>query len=217
MNFFLGRGAKFFDFALKLCELMWLNLLTLVCSIPVFTVGAAASAMHRVLVSIYRDSESGGVTRAYFKAFGQNFKQGTLIWLIYLLYYGVLALDHFAMKSLNNSTIGYVKLLVPVLAFIGTLSLVWVFVLQSRYTLTLKDTLLYALTRVIAFPIRTLLMALTLIIPFAVIIYFPRLTMLVLLLGISGMGLLRTCFYNHALEVMEDDSEQKSEEESQSE
>jgi hypothetical protein len=37
--------------------------------------------------------------------------------------------------------------------------------------------------------------------------YFAYLTILVFLLGITVPGILSTCFYNHALNVMEDDSE----------
>lgn len=57
MEFLFGKGNKFFSFATKLAELMWLNILTIACSLPVITVGAAFTARHRVLVDIYRDEE----------------------------------------------------------------------------------------------------------------------------------------------------------------
>ena len=85
MNFLFGRGQKFYHFATKLAELMWLNFLVFLCSIPVLTIGAATSAMHHVLIQIYRDEEQK-ITRTFFSAFKKNFGQATLVWLIYLAF-----------------------------------------------------------------------------------------------------------------------------------
>ena len=206
MNFFLGRGTKFYDFCVKLSELMWLNLLVFLTSLPIITIGASFSAMHTVLVKIYRDEEEK-ITGEFFSAFGKNFKQATLIWLIYLGVFGILMLDDWALHSLNNDSLKYLNLMVPVLTFIALLSLCWVFVLQSRYKLTIKDTIVFSFTRIIAFPIRTLGMFFTLFAPLLLAYYMPTLTILVFLFGITVPGILGTCFYNHALNVMEDDSE----------
>ena len=205
MDFFSGRGAKFYDFCKKMCELMWLNFLVFVTSLPIITIGASFSAMHCILVKIYRDEEDK-ITKDFFKAFGKNFLQATLIWLIYLAFFVFLLLEDYMRRLLQNPTLDYLKLLVPVLGFIATLSLCWVFVLQSRYKLTIKDTLAFSFTRIIAFPIRTIFMALMLILPVAFAIIVPKLAILAVLLGISVPGILSTCFYNKALEIMEDDT-----------
>ncbi len=208
MRFLTGAGQKFFDFANKLAAIMWLNVLTLLCCLPVVTVGAAFSALHHELIRIYRDEEAH-ITAGFFRAFRANFGQATKVWLVYLVIYGVLAADYFALNALENPSIGYLKILVPVLVFITTLSVVWPFVLQSRYTLSVKDTLMFSFTRVIAFPVRTLFMAASLLIVPAILIYWPRMTIVALLLGISAPALLRTCFYHHALEVMETPQEEQ--------
>lgn len=205
MNFFSGSGSKFFQFATKVGQLMWLNILTVLCSAPVITAGSALTAMHYVLVQIYRDEEDK-ITSAFFLAFRKNFAQATKIWLVYLAFYGILLLDNFAMRLLERDSLRYLELLVPVLAFIGTLSLCWVFVIQSRYKLSLKETIVFSFTRIIAFPFRTLFMAATLILPFLFVLYVPQMAILVLLLGVTGPGVLSTCFYNYALKVMEGDT-----------
>lgn len=207
MDFLFGKGNKFFSFATKLAELMWLNVLTILCSLPIITVGAAFTAMHRVLVDIYRDEENK-ITRVFFSSFKKNFWQATKIWLVYLVFYAVLLVDYWALKTLENDTLRYLNLLLPVLVFISALSLSWVFVMQSRYTLSMKDTLVFSFTRIIAFPLRTLAMGMTLLAPFILTIYFPQFFILIPLLGISGPGILSTWFYNGALKVMEDDSEE---------
>lgn len=202
----MGKGQKFFAFATKVAQLMWLNILTILCSVPVVTIGAAFTAMHRVLVDIYRDEENK-ITRTYFKSFGINFWQATKIWLLYLAFYVILLVDYWALKALDNNTIRYLNILLPVLVLVSSLSLNWFFVLQSRYTLSMKETLLFSFTRIVAFPLRTLFMGVASLTPIILTIYAPRLFIVVLLMGVSGAGILATMFYNSALKIMEDDSE----------
>ncbi len=210
------KGESLFQFAGKVSELMWLNLLTFLCCLPVITIGSALTAMHRVLVQIYRDEENR-ITVTYFSAFAKNFGRSTILWLIYLAFYLLLWVDHQAMRQLGNPSLNYIKLFVPVLVFIGTLSLSWVFVLQSRYELTVKKTLGFAITRVIAFPVRSLFMGLSILIPVAVAIYLPQFLMLSILLGLAGPGILQTCFYNKALIYMEETEETKEEDDNMNE
>ena len=210
------KGEGLFQFAGKVSELMWLNLLTLLCCLPVITIGSALTAMHKVLVQIYRDEENR-ITATYFKAFVRSGKRPTILWLIYLAFYLILWIDHQAMRQLENPSLNYIKLFVPVLVFVGTLSLSWVFVLQSRYELTVKKTLGFAITRVIAFPVRSLLMGVSSLIPAAVAIYLPQFLMLSVLLGLSGPGMLQTCFYHKALLYMEETEDTKEEEDNMNE
>ena len=194
MEFFRGKGQKFFEFATTLAQLMWLNIRTILCSLPVITMGSAFTALHYVLIQIYRNEE-GKITRSYFSSFGKNFWQATKIWLIYLVYFAILAVDYWAFKNLGNDTLKYLNVLVPVLVFLGSLSMLWVFVLQARYTLSTKDTIVFSITRIVAFPLRTLAMGIAFLLPFVLTIYFPRFFIVIPLLGISGSGILCTWCY----------------------
>ena len=210
MEFLMGSGKRFFEFATKLAELMWVNVLTILCSIPIVTAGCAITSMHHVLLAIYRDEEEK-ITGMYFKAFRKNFGQATKLWLIYLAYFAFLGLEYWAMKTLENPSLRYLELLLPVLTFLGLLSMSWVFVLQFRYTLSLKDTLLYSVTRIVAFPIRTIGMGVAALIPVLLTMFLPQFFILVPLMGFSVAGLLSVCFYNGALKVMEEDPEEEQE------
>lgn len=68
----------------RLADLMILNLVTLLCCLPVVTIGASLTAMHYVLLKMVRNEESY-IVRSFFKSFKENFKQATVIWLIILL------------------------------------------------------------------------------------------------------------------------------------
>ena len=64
-------------------NLLLVNVLWLLCTIPIVTAGAATTAMYSVLFS-YRRKESDSVLKPFFKAFGQNFLRSTLCWLVLL-------------------------------------------------------------------------------------------------------------------------------------
>lgn len=76
----------------KVADLVILNLLVLLCCIPVITAGAALTGMHYVLLKMARDEE-GYIVRSYFKSFKENFLQATGMWLIFLVLLSVFILD----------------------------------------------------------------------------------------------------------------------------
>ena len=67
----------------KLGDLMILNILWVICSIPIFTMGASTTAVYYVTMKLVR-GDDGYTLRNYFKSFKENFKQATVIWLLML-------------------------------------------------------------------------------------------------------------------------------------
>ena len=64
-----------------LCDFLILNILWLVCSVPVITAGASTTALYSVMFKITK-KEEGYIIKSFLKAFRQNFKQSTIIWLL---------------------------------------------------------------------------------------------------------------------------------------
>ena len=62
-------------------QLIALNLLWIVCSLPVITAGASITALYSVMFKIIK-KEEGYIIKSFLKAFRQNFKQSTIIWLL---------------------------------------------------------------------------------------------------------------------------------------
>ncbi|MBN2911172.1 MAG: YesL family protein [Coprococcus sp.] len=58
-----------------------MNILWLVCSVPVITAGASTTALYSVMFKIIK-KEEGYIIKSFLKAFRQNFKQSTIIWLL---------------------------------------------------------------------------------------------------------------------------------------
>lgn len=86
-------------FLSRIGDLMLLNLLYIVCCLPLFTIGASTAAMHYVTLRIQREQDNG-IIRDFFHSFRQNFKQGILIHLLLTVGLIVLALDLYILWSL---------------------------------------------------------------------------------------------------------------------
>ena len=74
----------FIQFLVRVGDLMILNLLFILCSLPVVTLGASLTAMHRVTQNMLFEQEEP-LLKAFFRAFRQNFRQSTLAWLVELV------------------------------------------------------------------------------------------------------------------------------------
>lgn len=135
-------------------DLIMLNLLTVLCCLPVVTVGAALTALNTAAIKIVRGEETAPV-KDYFRAFRANFKQGTVLGLVFLLVFAVLIVDYLAAGNA-------VSILRPVIAAIALLVLMlgqYAFAMLARYENTLWGTLKNALLLSVGYFPRTLGMA----------------------------------------------------------
>ena len=64
-------------------QLIALNLLWIVCSLPVITAGASTTALFYCTLKLHKDGDIR-VIYDFFRSFKQNFKQSTLIWILML-------------------------------------------------------------------------------------------------------------------------------------
>lgn len=88
---FSPEGA-FSNWLTKFTNLVILNVLWILCCLPIVTAGAATTALYSVLLKIVQNTE-GYIVKDYFKAFQKNFKQATVIWAGILLFAIVIAAE----------------------------------------------------------------------------------------------------------------------------
>ena len=62
-------------------QLIALNLLWIVCSLPIITAGASTTALFYCTLKLHKDGDIR-VLPDFFKSFKQNFRQSTLIWIL---------------------------------------------------------------------------------------------------------------------------------------
>lgn len=127
-------------FLSKVANLMILNVLTIICCIPIFTAGAAITALYYVTIKMARGDDPY-IVRGYFKSFKENFKQATIIWLIMLVVIAIIAVDWrvtLVMMTGNGATI--MKAVLFIVSFLLLLTGLYVFPVLSRFENTVKNT-----------------------------------------------------------------------------
>lgn len=151
-------------------DLVILNVLTLLCCLPVVTAGAAVTALYDTAGRIIR--EEGRLWKCYWKAFGSNFIQSTVLGLILLLSGGLLGfgLWFYLQIKLSSGQEGLFWLC-TVLLLIWAMAAVWVFPLQSRFQNTVTATLRNAMLCAVIYPLRTLAALVIQLVPAALVLF----------------------------------------------
>lgn len=138
MNNLFSMDNKFFTFMNKVADLIILNILWLICCIPIVTAGASTTALFYSTIKLVRGEESY-VSKDFFKSFRENLKQGILIWLIMLLAGLIIGADFYI---LYVSDISYKIYILPVFLFIALIYyiiLLYIFPLLSKFENTTKN------------------------------------------------------------------------------
>ena len=172
------------NFMNKVADLVILNFLVVIFSLPVVTVGAAWTAMHFVTIRMARKEERY-VIKDFWRSFKQNFKQATAIWLLALVAAFVFIGDVLIYKHIPDRIPMVLMIVVMVLAYLVLGTLLYAFPLLSRFYNTVAGTLKNAfLVSIVNIP-NTFLFAFLAVLPFAVLYFVPELTPFVLLFGFS--------------------------------
>lgn len=156
----------------KIVDMIFLNVLTLICSIPLFTIGAAQTALYDVTGRIMRDE--GTVWSCFWKAFRSNFKQATGIWLV-LAPIGAITVYILLFLLLSQEAANMLALVcacIMLLLWSGTL--VWAFPLQARFINCVKSTLHNAFYCAVSHLPKTIVMVLFNAFPWLLFLLSPR-------------------------------------------
>ena len=110
MKGFLNYDGYLTRILTKVMYVVSLNLLFLICSVPIFTIGAASTAMYTVLLHFLQGDEPN-ILKGFLRAFRDNFKKSTVIWLIMLALGGTLALNYYVLYHLQIPGAGAIRIL----------------------------------------------------------------------------------------------------------
>ncbi len=156
---FFDQEGPVFVFLSKMADMAILNLLFLVCCLPVFTIGAALTGLAYVTLKM-NEGEEGYILKSFFKSFKQNFKQATLMWLMMLLFAVILYMD-FSFAQQMGGMVG-----TAFMVFVAVGSVFWFFILSyafpllARFDNTIRGTFRNALLMALGNAPRMILMAL---------------------------------------------------------
>lgn len=158
MSKFFNLDSPLMRFMTKLADLMILNLLFLVTSLPVITIGAAWTSLYYVALKMVKDEESG-IVRSYFHSFRQNFRQATVLWVGVLAIGAVLTLDLVILGRIDSPVAAAMKMGIGILSILAFLVLQYLFPLLAKFDAGTMQTLKNACILSVAHLPRTLLMA----------------------------------------------------------
>ncbi len=159
----------------RLTDLVLLNLLFLITSIPIVTIGASASALYSVFFRWHRQEESGYV-KAYFHAFARDFKEATVLWLAFVMFMAISIFDIWFFFY-QTEPLSYLGVLFGFLGAMGLFTYSYAIILVSVFANSFAGTLKNALLMAVAYFPRTLVMALINLFPFLLVGLFPSLAM----------------------------------------
>lgn len=186
----------------KVADLLLLNILALICCIPVITAGASLTALHYMALKIVRNEECY-ITRGFFKSFKENFKQATVIWLLLLVVIAILAGDFYIMK---NSGLEFNKIIQIVITAVGMLVLfaaMYVFPVLAKFENTTFRTIKNAFViSILQFP-KTILMIVLYLLPLILFAISMRLIPISFLFGLSVPAFLSAMLYNKFFKKLE--------------
>jgi len=171
MNNFFSTDSKFMVALSRLTDLILLNLLFLITSIPIFTVGASATALYTVASKVGTDQEAG-VFGPYFRAFRGAFKQGTILWLIILGVGAAIAMDAFLVFRMSGPVRYAGGMFLALLALLA-MSAGYVFPLISQFENGNLTTIKNAILLAVGYLPRSIAMAVLNLLPAAAFLIAP--------------------------------------------
>lgn len=139
MSSFFNMDSPIMRFLSRLCDLMILNILCLICCIPIVTIGASITALYSVTLKCKRRRFL--YCKGFFKRIPPNFKISTIIWLILLVIGALLAFDFRAVNMLPAALQNVFRVLVGAFITFYILLFSYIFPYIARFENGIKDTI----------------------------------------------------------------------------
>jgi len=125
------------NFLGKIADMVYLTLLWIVFSLPIFTIGAATTAVYRCAQNLLEDE--GQLTRVFIMSFRRNFKKSTILWLIVLLIGIILSADLYFFSQINTDWSKIMALSALIFMFLLIMMAIYMFNMLSRFENTFKQ------------------------------------------------------------------------------
>ncbi len=188
-------------------DLIVLNLLTILCSLPVVTLGASFTAMHYTALKMVRNEE-GYISKTFFKSFRENLKQGIGFSIFMLVAVAFIGGDYYATMWFEEDP-GFVKLAIAILVLMAVLLTVIVtffFPVQAKLDATLGQNISNALKMALSHFHITLLMIVFNALPFVICYFVHLLIPLLFIFGLSLPAFWDAKLYDKIFRKLEDNS-----------
>jgi uncharacterized membrane protein YesL len=197
--------SKFMGILNKIADMMLLNVLFMITSIPIFTLGASITALYTVTLKLSKKEEIYPL-REYLTAFKTNFKKATFLWLILFIVGGVLTAETWFLILVDLEIKNFFLIVQGGLLLFYLSTLITAFPLLSNFSDGAIKTLNHAVTIPFNwFPESMVLVAIN-ILPIVltgfVFMLFPSIIMLWGFIGFASVAYLSSFILNRIFQKM---------------
>lgn len=192
MDRLFNMDNKFFVFMGRVADLIILNLLCILCCLPIVTAGASVTAMFYVTLKMARNEESY-IVRSFFKSFKENFKQAAIINIIMLLAGILLYIDMTISRSMEGALGSVLTIIFMIILLLYAMLFIYIYPVLAKFYNTVKNTFTNAFLMSIRHLPYTILMIVVSLVPLAVF-FIPNaqlqstVLMILFLLGFSAIA-----------------------------
>lgn len=134
----------------RVFDLVLLNILWLLCSVPIITIGASTTALYATMMKVVANEE-GYIIRDFFENFRNNFRQSTSVWVILVILGLFLGMDFALLNSVPKSIAKIGSILLGIVLFFYLIEIFFVFPLIAKFDNTtwnmMKNALLIPVAR----------------------------------------------------------------------
>ena len=124
----------------RVCDIMLLNILWLICSLPIVTIGASTTALYYCMLKINRDSDSG-ILAMFFKSFRQNLKQGCILTIVFFLSGLFLYVDYQACAIIDGILGIVIRVVIDILLIVWGIMISYAFPMLAQFDNSIKNIL----------------------------------------------------------------------------
>lgn len=157
--------GKLFNAMSKIADLVMLNLLWLVCCLPIVTIGASTSALHCVTLKMARNEDTY-ICSSFFHSLKENMKQSLIIWGGFLAIGVVLYFDFYAVGHAGEGMVKLSVIPLILITFLLAMTACYVFPILAFFKNSLKGAVKNALLMALAHLPYTLLILVVYACPF---------------------------------------------------
>lgn len=152
MRGLLRQDGWFIKACTFITNIVLLNVLFVISSLPILTIGAAMTASFSVGMKIVRQ-EDGRIIHDYWQSFRKNLKQATQLFSLFLVSFALILVD----LMVINQMVGFTKIIFSLalifFSLIVSVLLVFSFGYLSRYQVTIKQLCLNCFYLALRYPV----------------------------------------------------------------
>lgn len=198
---FFSVESPLYKFLSKFLDVVKLNFLWILFSIPVVTVGASTVAAMSVALKM-TDDEEGYIGKSFLKAFKENWKQGTFLWIITVIAVYAIYMDFQLFEAVENNPIVFLIIGMVSIA-LAVVALLYSYPLAARYENTLINTIQNSINISRKFFGRTLLLVIVIAVEYIVFNFNKTMLFFGILVGPGFMIFTIAAFSKRVFQVIE--------------